>query len=836
MKVSLNTIKQLTSLELADVGELVARINAQLGGVEEVIDLGAKYKDAKIVKVVECDKHANADKLSVCKIDDGAGAGELIQVVCGANNVKAGMWAVWLPPESIVPSTFDDDEPFVLGARELRGEMSNGMLASARELGIGDNHDGIIELTVNDLPKGKELTPGANFADVFELDDTIIDIENKMFTHRPDLFGQLGVAREISGIYGEVFDDPKWYYEINEHQANQSFELKGFNEAGVAVPRLMLTGLDNISIAPSPMWLQAKLVALGSKPINNVVDVTNYVMLMTAQPLHAYDYDKLRGGAVGARMANQGEKVRLLNDKTYELTEEDIVIADGEGVIGLAGVMGGGDSEVSEDTTRVVLECATFDMYTIRKTSMRHGLFTDAVTRFNKGQSMFMNPYVMQYALQLLKDLSGASVVTDAYDDIYTEGKEWRAKPPVIPMTEPRVIANQFINERLGLKLSTQEIIEILTRVGFECKKTNDNELSYWSPAWRMDIQDPEDVVEEVGRLYGFDKLPRELPKRSIHPAPRNQSRAVKQLIRQSLSRAGANEVLTYSFVHENLMKKAEQDVTQAFQLSNALSPDLQYYRLSVLPSLLDKVHMNIKAGHDEFVLFEIGKAHNKKYHADDDDGLPREIQMVDAVYASKHSVDSSAFYYVRSLVESLANNLGFSLVFKPVDGALDYPLTAPFDLNRSALVESDTGVFIGMIGELKSSVIRNFKLPNQVAAMSLDFEAIERMATEPTRLYQPISKYPSVTQDVSLMVKNDVNYLDISSAFTAALKNEVASDIRTTVSPVSVYQDDDMGHKTITLRAKFMPDTKTLETDQVTLVMDRVVESISFSHDVKRV
>ena len=427
-------------------------------------------------------------------------------------------------------------------------------------------------------------------------------------------------------------------------------------------------------------------------------------------------------------------------------------------------------------------------------------------------------------------------MATETYDDIYTEGKEWRAKPQVIPMTEPRVIASQFINERLGLKLSTQEIIEILTRVGFECKKTNDDELSYWSPAWRMDIQDPEDVVEEVGRLYGFDKLPRELPKRSIHPAPRNQSRAVKQLIRQSLSRAGANEVLTYSFVHENLMKKAEQDVTQAFQLSNALSPDLQYYRLSVLPSLLDKVHMNIKAGHDEFVLFEIGKAHNKKYHADDDEGLPREIQMVDAVYASKHSVDSSALYCVRSLVESLANNLGFSLVFKPVDGALDYPLTAPFDLNRSALVESDTGMFIGMIGELKSSVIRNFKLPNQVAAMSLDFEAIERMATEPTRMYQPISKYPSVTQDVSLMVKNDANYLDISSAFTAALKNEIASDIRTTVSPVSVYQGDDMEHKTITLRTKFMPDTETLETDQVTLVMDRVVESISSSHDVKRV
>jgi phenylalanyl-tRNA synthetase beta chain len=206
MKVSLNTIKQFINFELPPVDELVARINSQLGGVEEVIYIEEKYKDAKIAKVVECERHPNADRLSVCKID--VGTGELVQVVCGAPNVRNGMWAVWLPPESIVPSTFDDAEPFKLSVRELRGVMSNGMLAAGDELAISSDHDGIIEITEADILQGYSLQTGASFSETFGLDDVIIDIENKMFTHRPDLFGQLGVAREIAGILGHKFESP----------------------------------------------------------------------------------------------------------------------------------------------------------------------------------------------------------------------------------------------------------------------------------------------------------------------------------------------------------------------------------------------------------------------------------------------------------------------------------------------------------------------------------------------------------------------------------------------------------------------------------------------------
>jgi phenylalanyl-tRNA synthetase beta chain len=279
MKVSLNTVKSLINFDLPSVDELVVRINVQLGGVEEVIDLGAKYKDAVIVKVVECENHPNADRLSVCQID--AGKSELIQVVCGAPNVKKDMLAVWLPPESIVPSMFDDKEPFKLDVRELRGVMSSGMLASAKELALGDDHDGILEIEPKAISKKDGfVVPGDNFAATFGLDDTIIDIENKMFTHRPDCFGQYGVAREIAGIFGQPFESPKGYIPTPTFLEGEGLALKIFNDIPLAVPRFMAVALDNITVGQSPLWLQCELICLGGKPINNIVDATNYVMLM----------------------------------------------------------------------------------------------------------------------------------------------------------------------------------------------------------------------------------------------------------------------------------------------------------------------------------------------------------------------------------------------------------------------------------------------------------------------------------------------------------------------------------------------------------------------------
>ena len=833
MKVSLNIVKNLVNFELPPVDELVARVNAQLGSVEKVIDLGAQYKDARIVHVVQCEPHPNADRLHVCLIDDGGAVANIprddkgyVQVVCGAPNVHADMWAVWLPPNSTVPASFDDAEPFVLNARKLRGVLSQGMLAAADELAIGTDHDGIVEIRERDMPKGAVLRAGDSFAQVFGLDDVVLDIENKMFTHRPDCFGQLGVAREISGIFGQAFTSPDWYTVAQKFADGSGLKLDVYNDIPDLVPRFMAVAVKNVAVQPSSLWLQCQLVAMGGKPINNIVDATNYIMLMTAQPTHAYDYDKLRGGKLGARMAREGETIALLNGKTYTLGTDDIVIADGERAVALGGIMGGADTEVSSDTNNVVLECASFDMYAVRKTAMRHGVFTDALSRFNKGQSPLQNAPVLKRLMSMIGGEQASEVhdkkqFSDEFDE-YFAGKYTPANID---------IDSAFINHRLGLQLTDDDIYTLLNNVEVHSHGPED-ELGYMCiqvPFWRTDIELKEDVVEEVGRLYDFGKLPRELPQRSTKPAPKNPRRELKRQIREQLSRAGANEALTYSFVHEHILKRAEQHADQAYKLSNALSPDLQYYRLSVLPSLLDKVHANIKAGHDEFCLFEIGKGHDVRL-PHNEDGLPSERTFVDAVYAAKKARDGASYYQVQRMAVRLLDSLGIrfelmSMVAGNDDGkelsGVEFEVAAPFDQRRSAWILCGKKR-LGIIGEFKQAVRRNFKLPEYVAGFSIDFD---QLLTQPRdrQTYRPLSRFPSTSRDVSLRAPCDVSYAELYHVVQVAV-DESAGDVAVTIEPRAIFQPaNDRSIKTTTFRLRMTHYKRTLTDADAKPIVDRV-------------
>ncbi|NCU38044.1 phenylalanine--tRNA ligase subunit beta [Candidatus Saccharibacteria bacterium] len=822
MRVSLNTIRQFTPVELS-VSELVQKTNEQLGSVEEVIDLTARYENTIIVRVVECSAHSNADTLSVCLVDDagvvdGVARNDdgLVQIVCGAPNVRAGMLAVWLPPDTTVPVTHGTDVPFVLGVRELRGVVSNGMLAAADELGIGDDHEGIVEIDDSEwTPYDVKPAPGVSFAIAYGLNDTIIDIENKMFTHRPDCFGQLGVAREIAGITQLAFESPRWYKELPAQNPGETLPLTVTNESTQMAPRFMAVAVKDVTVDKSPLWMQCELMRLGIKAINNVVDITNYVMLLTGQPTHAYDYDKLHGHAIGARMAVQEEKLTLLNGKTYSLTTDDIVIADAEGAVGLAGIMGGGNSEVGLDTTKLVLEVANFDMYAVRKTSMRHGLFTDALTRFNKGQSSLQQPYILSLLLTLLHDVAGAKQAGEVFD-VSADNT----------IHEPIRTTVEFIVSRLGINLAANDIVRLLHNVEIDTTIDDDNEgsITITPPFWRTDLLIPEDVIEEVGRLYGFDKLSRELPMRRAAPAPRNTQRELKQTIRSSLKNSGANEVMTYSFVHKNTIMRAGQDISRAFTIGNALSPDLQHYRLNVLPSLLDKVHANVKSGYDEFVLFEIGKGHDKT-HPKDGDGLPYEYNFVDAVYASKNPRDGAAYYYMRRLVTQLAKDLGFTLVFKPLDGDVDASVVAPFDTQRSSRVESRQGEYLGIIGELRQSVRDSFKLPQYTAALTLSIEGLQLANKLPRTTYSPLSKYPSISQDISLRTAHEVSYEDIFRTVWTST-NELTNGLDIRISPVAIYKPSGKNDKkTTTLHLEFISYDRTLSDSDISPVVDGVCD-----------
>ncbi len=844
MKITLNAIRNISTVfsasdDLTAIGadELVRKIGAQLGAVEEVIELGPNFQGIIIAKVVSCEKHPNADKLSVCLIDDGGAAKDitrdddgLVQVVCGAPNVRVGLTVAWLPPGATVPSTVDSD-PFVLEARELRSVVSNGMLASPKELNIGDSHEGLLE--VDD-----KQPAGADFAEAYKLsDEVVIDIENKMFTHRPDCFGWLGVSREIAGIQNMPFTSPDWYTPkpMLPEIKSETLPLTVTNELSELVPRFTAVTLRDIKVGPSPVWLQVMLAKVGQKPINNIVDLTNYYMLLTGQPLHAYDYDKVVGLTDGdipeliIRHPNEGEKIALLNGKEIEPRNKAIMIATNTKLIGVGGVMGGSETEVDSDTKNIILECANFDMYSVRRTSMANGLFTDAVTRFNKGQSPFQCLAVLLKAAADMQRLGGGEFASHVIDDTQVEDKVEHGS-----LYQPVSITPEFINARLGLKLTSKEISNILENVEFNIEQQDDS-LVITAPFWRTDIEIPEDIVEEVGRLYGFDKLPLELPKNDLNPANKNPMLHTKATIRERLSRAGANEVLTYSFIHGNLLDKTGQDKDKAFQISNALSPDLQYYRISMIPSLLEKVHPNSKAGYAEFALFEIGKTHSLD-HGDDDGGLPKEFEITALVIAANNKLKKTgaAYYWAQKYLQEL---VGVELDFAPIDdGMKNYPIVQPYDANRAALVSIRGGEFLGIIGEFKASVRSALKLPNYGAGFEIDTEVLQAVLNKNID-YKPLPRFPEVKQDITLRVGADLPFQELDHYIWHELGKVRPQNVLHTLTPVDMYQaEDDQKHKNITLRLSIASYERTLTDKEVNKLLDAVAGAAKDKFNAERV
>jgi phenylalanyl-tRNA synthetase beta chain len=840
MKISLNHIRPYQdqykwSGDLAPDGieALVDRIGSQLGAVEGVTDIGKMYEGVLIAKIVACQKLEESDHLSVCMIDDGGVSQNSerdedghVQVVCGAPNVREGLTVVWLPPGTIVPESFAK-EPFVLEARIFRGHKSNGMLASPRELGIGENHEGILEID-------EDVTPGTLFAKTYGLSgDYVIDIENKMFTHRPDCFGMIGVARELAGIQNQAFKSPDWYESTATFPSIEadSLKLAVKNELPELVKRFTAITMSSIEVKPSPVWLQVQLSRLGIRPINNVVDLTNYYMVLTGQPLHAYDYDKVAalsgsdGAVIEVRNPKAHEKIKLLNGKEIEPRSEAIMIGTPSSLIGLGGVMGGSETEVDENTKNIIIEAATFDMYSVRRTAMVHGLFTDAVTRFSKGQSPLQNVAVLAKVADDMRQYAGGKVAGQLIDDNHLSSEIMERNSVDATVS----ISRDFVNSRLGLKLSTEDMAKLLTNVEFHVTQ-NDNVLAITAPFWRTDIEIPEDIVEEVGRLYGYDKLPLELPLRSIAPAEKNQLLELKGKVRAILAKAGANEILTYSFVHGNLLEKAGQEKSQAFQISNALSPDLQYYRLSLTPSLLANVHPNIKAGYDEFVLFEIGKGHNLM-HKDSDEGLPAEFEMLDVIYAAKEKPTSSgaAFYKARKYLDNLAAGLGLELEYRPFTIEDDYPVAKPYDPTRSAQIfVKGTDLPLGMIGEYKQSVRKSLKLPEHCAGFSIGLVQLHGACKQAPAAYVPLPRFPKVEQDVTLKLPVTVPYQKLEELVLQHINEMKPEQTVASTLPLGIYQRSaDDTYKQVTFRLSIASYQRTLTDSEVHTMLDRLTHLV---------
>lgn len=839
MRASLRTIDYLGGTEKSlvenGVQNLFKLAISRLGGMEGYIEYGKRFDGIVVVKIVECVDHDNSDHLHVCMVDDGGvtqnverDSSGLVQVVCGAPNARQGIYAAWIPPKIAVPKSHDETELFILEAREIRGKKSNGMLASPSELGMFENHDGILEFTDADTG-AVDLKPGVPLKDLFGLNDILFDIENKMLTHRPDGFGQIGLGREFAGIQGIAFRSPEWYTHPITITPTSALSVESKNDVLEMVPRFMVQPVEGVNVGESPLWLKAFLSRVGIKSINSVVDLSNYYMHLTGQPTHAFDYDKVKSLSKGSvmvypRMAKKGEKIKLLNGKEIVLTNEDIVIANDSQAIALAGVMGGSETEVDENTKNIVIECATFDMYTVRRATMRHGLFTDAATRYTKGQSSLQNDRVLA---KFVSDLCDAGAKPGV---LYDSGKI------PVPYSDPIEVTADFINERLGSTLTERIIMTTLENV--EIGVTNkDGVLIVTPPFWRTDLELKEDIVEEVGRLNGFDTLPLALPLRTSTPAPHNEVFEFKKVLRRDLSALGANEVLGYSFIHGDTLKNCGITAPEewCYHIRNAISPDLQYYRPSLMPSLLGKVHSNIKSDYvrgddNEFALFEIGKAHVKGHEDFDDETidpreervkLPKEFERVSFIFGAEQKTaerkyDGSAYYMAKMYLDALTDG---QATYEPLESN-DYPITGPYLCGRSAMVYVG-GELLGVIGEFRQETVQSFKLPDYCAGFECDITLLMKHLKESE--YQPIGAYPKTIKDITASHTGDVSYSRLVNVLKEALEEEnKIHGYHYTIMPRDIYKKDETTIHS-TFRIWLNHPQKTLKTEEANDLIDKI-------------
>lgn len=814
MKISLNEIKNYVKVpsEVSDQA-LIELIGSRLVEVEEVIDLAPKYQGIYIVKVVKAEKIPDTH-LTLCQVDAGSQKPELagedgwVQVVCGAPNVHAGMLAVWLAPGTIVPQTYGN-ENFKLGTRKLQGYESNGMLAAADELDLGSDHDGIIEVD----PKAAQ--PGDEFATSFGLNDLIIDVENKSLTHRPDCFGLIGFAREVAGVLGIKFHEPEW----PDLKLTQTLPITVKIADAEICPRYDCAVFDLPRHEKSKYLTNTDifLAKAGMRSIDPMVDLTNVLMLQTGQPLHAFDYDKLvavggdKKAKIIVRSAKANEEIQLLDGKIIQCIPEDILITSNDVPVALAGAMGGKNTEIDASTKRVVLESATFSLYHLRKTQMAHGIFSEAITRFTKGQPADMTFSVLAEAVQRL-DVEPLAVV-----DEYPQPTEAN----VVKITTDEV------NRLLGTDYSTAEITETLENVGFdvvsksykagkvlalEIKSDKISSMIVTVPSWRTDIHIKEDLIEEVGRLRGYDNIALTLPKRSFSGTEASPMFKLKQELRNILSdRLAMNELLTYSFVSQALLEKVGLDPAESYAIVNSISPELQCFRQQIAPSLLDKVRENLKSDYRNFTFYELNQV-TRKSAGLNEESTPR-------LATDLGIVDLSDFYTLKAKLLAMFRELRIEVEYSGLSNetAKIYPYLEP---KRSAELSLD-GRVIGAFGELKAGALRRFKLNDQtISAAEI---VLNELVAAPRKVMADLklSRFPFVERDLTLKVSADAPF----GRFYNVIENVLSAEgLIYTLTPVSVYQAQaDDATKNISFSLRFSNPEKTLDSDAITALMNTI-------------
>lgn len=810
MKVSFNTIKKYLGETDISAEELVEKFKLHLSDVESFEDLSEKYKGLIMGEITKAEDHPNADKLGVYNVKIGQSSE--VQVVAGDKTLEVGDMVVYLAPETKVPhNAYPEKFDGIIKKAKIRGVESNGMLASEKELEISSDHDNVMTVDI-------DCKPGQDASSVLGLNDKIIEIENKTLTIRPDTFGVIGLAREVSGFLGMPFETPEWFLKPKTLKPasvkKEELPIKVVNKLKKLCPRYTAIAMKNVKVEQSPLWLKMYLSSIGIKPINNVVDITNYLMTITGQPLHAFDYDKVTSkdshykdkAVITVRLAKMGEKITTIDQKTRELNEKTVVICDSQNPIAIGGVMGGLETEIDENTKNIIIESANFDLYNIRRTSMSLGLVSDAVTRFSKGQDPNICEPTLYKAVKLIEEICKGEVASNVQDQ-HIE----------LPKPHRLTFSLEYFQNHTGLELEREEVVKILSNV--ELKETSDGTgdlITLDIPTYRQDLKIPEDIHEEIARIYGYTNIPLRLPKREITSTPSNANFEFEKKLRTIFKGMGVNEVLTYNFVGEKLYKDCDLNIKNNYKLVSPLSPELEYLRTTLIPSIIEKINPNINSGYVDFGLFEINKVHNKKDFSKKEN-MPLEKKIVSMILTGQ---GKEMFYNIKYFLDTMLKALRAKEVeYEPIymTNTKDLPnnlqeVLPMFDINRSALIFytlDDQKHYLGIIGEPNLSVQENLKLLQPVGMFELDFENLKKISSfENERIN--FSKYPKITQDLCFVLKEDIPYIVLEKQIGSLLEKRNLNYILT---PVDIYQGKESdGKKQITVRVVLQHKEKTLK------------------------
>ena len=786
MKITYRWMKEFLNFDISP-REMIDRLIAIGHEVEEVIDLGLLDNPIRIARVTKVETHPNSENLTVCTVDDGGE--EPATVVCGAPNVEEGMVSVLARAGAKLP------DGKTLKRAKIRGVKSEGMLMALDEMGMGSDHSGIVVLEDD--------------AAVGEGNDIILDLE--VTPNRPDCLSVFGLAHDLAAAFGEKIYS--WTPRLKETYENARDMISISVKCHEDCPRYTSRVLKGIRIEPSPPWLQRRLLAVGLRPVNNIVDATNLVLMELGHPMHTFDYDKISQQQIIVRMAGPGESIKIIDGSVLRLAEgKDMLIADADGPIALAGVMGGYDSEVNEETRNILIESAYFKPSTIRLTSRRHNISTDASYRFERGTDPNGVTLALERVASLIVELTEGTIAKG----VVSSPTSRPAPPKTLMLRSDR--ACRF----LGMDISRIAIADLLAALGFEMLRRDGNMLVVSVPSHRVDVTREEDMYEEIARLHGYDKIPSTLPYLPAAVNPLNETTRVRRLLQDHLAGLGFNEAINLSFIGENHLEELSMSAQGTLKLLNPMSRDQAILRPDLTPSILRNLQYNQNRGNSNLRLFEISRTF---HFGDMADPCVEYETLILALMGTKSeaawretATGEWDFFDMKGILESLFEGLGITK-YKFSDKN-----TPPFlHPGRSAQIKIGREE-IGWFGELNPVQRQNLGLNARPQLAQIQIEPL-RARINLDRKFQDIPRYPSIDRDLALLVKNEVPASEIESVIRAQ-----AGDLLESLFLFDCYSGERVpeGMKSLGYRAVYRHHDRTLKEEEIEAVEAKILEALS--------